>query len=245
MKSDRIKSWPKNERPRERLLANGAEALSDAELLAVILRVGQGTFQEGVAGQNATAFAKQILKEFGGLRGIDRSHMEDLAKVRGLGPAKISQIKAAIEIGKRVQTKPLHAPAFDTSATVATHFRPHFVNARHEKVIVVLLNGQNQFLGEKVIADGTPTQTVVHVRKVLEEALRASATTIVLIHNHPSGCVDPSPEDDATTQDIDKAANILGILFLDHIIVGETDHFSYADSGRLSHLREHGETTHE
>ena len=101
MKSDRIKSWPKNERPRERLLANGPEKLTDAELLAVILRVGQGTFQKGVVGQNAKAFAKQILKEFKGLRGIDRAHIEDLAKVRGLGPAKIAQIKAAIEIGRR------------------------------------------------------------------------------------------------------------------------------------------------
>lgn len=245
MKPDRIKSWPKNERPRERLLAKGAESLTDSELLAVVLRVGQGTFQEGVAGQNATAFAKQILQEFGGLRGLDRAHVEDLAKVHGLGPAKIAQMKAAIEIGRRVQAKPLRAPTFKTSASVAAHFRPRFINARHEKVIAVLLNGQNQPIAERVIADGTPTQTAIHVRRVMEEALRASATTLVLVHNHPSGSAEPSAADDDTTRDIERAAGILGILFLDHIIIGETDHFSYADSGRLDHLREHGDGSHE
>jgi len=245
MKSDRIKCWPKNERPRERLLTNGAETLTDAELLAVILRIGRGTFQKGVAGQNATAFARQILKEFGGLRGVDRAHIEELIKVNGLGSAKIAQIKAAIEIGRRIQTKPLRTQTFETSVSVADHFRPRFINTRHEKVIAVLLNGQNQFIEEKVIADGTPTQTALHVRRVMEEALRASATTLVLVHNHPSGGTSPSTADDDTTWEVERAADILGILFLDHIIVGETDHFSYADSGRLKHFREYGDISHE
>ncbi len=237
MKSDRIKNWPTAERPRERLLKHGAETLTDAELLAVILRVGQGTFKQGVAGLNAIAFAKQILSSFGGLRGVDRAHVEELAKTHGLGPAKIAQIKAAIEMGKRVQAQPLRAPSFNSSAEVAAHFRPRFANARHEQLIVLLLNGQNQVLAEKVIADGTPTQSSFHVRRIMEEALRVSAATLVLIHNHPSGAVEPSAADDQSTRDVAAAAGLLDILFLDHIIVGETAHYSYADAGFLDTLK--------
>ncbi|NQU39753.1 MAG: hypothetical protein HQ523_07355 [Lentisphaerae bacterium] len=143
MQSDRIKSWPAEERPREKLLANGAESLSPTELLAVVLRVGQGTFQKGVAGQNATTFARQLLNQFGGIEGIDRAHVEELSAVHGLGPAKVAQIKAAIELGKRVSAGRLTPEAFLSSADVATHFRPLLTGKRQEKVVAVLLNGQN------------------------------------------------------------------------------------------------------
>ena len=146
MKSDKIKNWPVKERPRERLIAEGAERLTDAELLAIILRVGRGTFTEGVLGQNATDFAKELLTEFKGLRGLDRAHTEDLRKVPGLGTAKVSQIKAAIELGKRIQSKRLTAISFGTSSDVAAHFRPRFTGKRQEVVIAVFLNGQNQSL---------------------------------------------------------------------------------------------------
>ncbi len=156
MKSDKIKNWPVRERPRERLIAEGAERLTDAELLAIILRVGRGTFTEGVLGQNATDFAKELLTEFKGLRGLDRAHTEDLRKVLGLGTAKVAQIKAAFELGKRVQSKRLTAISFEISSDVAAHFRPRFTGKRQEVVIAVFLNGQNQSLGEKEITEGTP-----------------------------------------------------------------------------------------
>jgi len=105
-------------------------------------------------------------------------------------------------------------------------------------VIAVLLNGQNQLLAERLIADGTPTQTSLHVRRIMEEALRVSASTLVLVHNHPSGCFEPSDDDNQTTSDVEAAARILGILFLDHIIVGETGHYSYADAGVLDKLKQ-------
>jgi DNA repair protein RadC len=111
MKSNRIKNWPKSERPRERLLTEGADRLSEAELLAIILRVGQGSFKEGIPGQNASDFARTLLKDFHGLRGLDRSHVQDLLKVPGLGPAKVAQIKAAFELGKKVCAGKLTAPA--------------------------------------------------------------------------------------------------------------------------------------
>jgi len=236
MKSDRIKNWPVKERPRERLIVEGAEQLTDAELLAIILRVGRGTFTEGVLGQNATDFAKELLAEFKGLRGLDRAHTEDLRKVPGLGTAKVAQIKAAIELGKRIQSKRLTAISLGSSSDVAAHFRARFTGKRQEVVIAVFLNGQNQSLGEKEITEGTPTQATVYVRRILEEALRVSAAAAVLVHNHPSGNSEPSAGDDDTTRRLLAACKLVELVLLDHIIVGESNHYSYSDSGRLKQL---------
>jgi len=218
------------------LIAEGAERLTDAELLAIVLRVGRGTFKKGVRGQNATDFAKELLTEFKGLRGLDRAHTEDLRKVTGISIAKVAQIKAAFELGKRVQSKRLISLSFESSSAVAAHFRPRFVNSRQEIAIAVLLNGQNQLIEEKVVAEGTPTQATVYVRRVLEAALRASAAAIVLVHNHPSGNSGPSAGDDDTTRRLLVACRLVEIVLLDHVIVGESDHYSYSDSGRLKEI---------
>jgi len=236
MISERIKRWPTKERPRERLLAEGPERLTDADLLSIILRIGSGTFKEGVPGTNAYEAALSILKGFRGLRGLDRARIHDLLKVPGLGPAKVAQIKAAFELGKRVCARKLTAPAFESSLAVANHFRPRFTGNRDEIVIAVFLNGQNQRLGEKDITEGTPTQATVYIRRILEEALHLSAAAIVLIHNHPSGNPDPSAGDDETTHDLFRACKLVGLVLLDHVIVGENEHYSYSDSGRLKEL---------
>jgi len=233
MESDRIKSWPVNERPREKLLAEGPEKQTNGDLLAIILRVGRGTFKKGVAGQNAQAFARTLLNQFGSLRGLDRATIPELLKVPGLSKAKVAQIKAAFELGKRACTKRLTSPSFESSAAVAAHFRPHFVGKRQEIVIALLLNGQNQLLAQKEITEGTPTQATVYVRRILEEALHESAAAIVLVHNHPSGSPEPSAGDDETTRDLFNACRLVGLVLLDHVIVGESDHYSYADFGRL------------
>jgi DNA repair protein RadC len=204
--AERIKSWPTKERPRERLLAEGPERLTDADLLAIILRIGSGTFKEGVPGTNAYEAALSILRDFRGLRGLDRARIHDLLKVPGLGAAKVAQIKAAFELGKRVCAGKLTAPAFESSLAVANHFRPRFTGKREELVIAVFLNGQNQRLGEKDITEGTPTQATVYIRRILEEALHESAAAIVLVHNHPSGNPDPSAGDDETTHDLLRAS---------------------------------------
>jgi DNA repair protein RadC len=233
-KSQGITSWPKAERPRERLL--DGEKLSEAELLAIILRVGQGSFKAGVRGQNASDFARTLLKKFNGLRGLDRAHVQDLLKVPGLGPAKVAQIKAAFELGKKVCAGKLTAPAFESSRAIADHFRPRFTGKRQEIVIAVFLNGQNQRLGEKDITEGTPTQATVYVRRVIEEALHLSAAAVVLVHNHPSGNPEPSAGDDATTRDLLKACKLVQLILLDHVIVGESEHYSYSDAERLEEL---------
>ena len=236
MSSERIRNWPTKERPRERLLAEGPERLTDGDLLAIILRVGIGTFKKGVTGKNAYDSALSILRDFRGLRGLDRARIHDLLKVPGLGSAKVAQIKAAFELGKRVCAGKLTAPAFESSAAVADHFRPRFTGERHEIVIAVFLNGQNQRLGEKTITEGTPTQATVYVRRILEEALHESAAAVVLVHNHPSGNPEPSAGDDTTTSDLLRACKLVGLVLLDHVIVGESDHYSYADSCRLKEL---------
>lgn len=230
-----IASWPKAERPRERLLAG--ERLTEAELLAIILRVGQGTFKAGVRGRSATDFARLLLKEFNGLRGVDRAHVQDLLKVPGLGPAKVAQIKAAFELGKKVCAGKLTAPAFESSQAIADHFRPRFAGKGQEIVIAVFLNGQNQRLGEKAITEGTPTQATVYVRRIIEEALHLPSTAaVVLVHNHPSGNPEPSAGDDTTTRDLLKACKLVQLILLDHVIVGESEHYSYSDAGRLEEL---------
>jgi len=236
MKSDCIKNWPKTERPRERLLTQGAEHLTEAELLAIILRVGQGTFKKGVHGQNVSDFARTLLKSFGGLRGLDRTHVQDLLRVPSLGPAKVAQIKAAFELGKKVCAKKLTAPAFESSKSIAAHFRPRFTGERQEVVVAVFLNGQNQCLGEKAIAEGTPTHATVYVRRVIEEALHLAAAAVVLVHNHPSGNPEPSVGDDDTTRDLQKACKLVQLVLLDHVIVGDSDHYSYSDARRLLEL---------
>lgn len=238
MKPDRIKNWPKRERPRERLIEEGPEQLTDAELLAIVLRVGRGTFKAGVPGDTAVTLARSLLADFQGLPGLDRMDRRDLLKVKDLKIAKVAQIKAAFELGKRVCSNASKPRSFGSASEVAAYLRPRLVGTRQEVVIALLLDGQNRLLEEKVIAEGTPTQATVYVRRVLEEALRASAASIVLVHNHPSGNPEPSPGDDETTQDLDNGARLVGLVLIDHVIIGETGHYSYADSGRLQEFRE-------
>jgi len=236
-KQNGIKSWPESERPRERLIREGPERLTDAELLAIVLRVGRGTFKKGVAGETAVALGRSLLVNFHGLRGLDRADIRDLLKVTGLSVAKVSQIKAALELGKRLRIGTLKRRSFNAASEVASYVEPRLAGAKQEIVIALFLDGQNHLLGEKIIAEGTPTQVTVYVRLVLEEALRASAAAIVVAHNHPSGNPEPSPEDDKTTRDIDSGAKLIGLVLIDHVIIGESGHYSYADSGRLQELQ--------
>jgi DNA repair protein RadC len=231
-----IKSWPAKERPRERLLVDGPARLSDAELLAVILRVGSGSFKGGVSGKSAYDLALALLREFRGLGGIDRAHSEELRKAPGLGPAKVAQIKAAFELGKRLCAGKLTAPSFVSSTAVAGHFRPLFTGRRQESVCAMFLDGQNRLLGEREITEGTPTQATLYVRRVIEEALRLSAAAVVLVHNHPSGNPEPSAGDNETTRRLLQACAVVGLVLLDHVIIGEANHYSYSDSGRLEDL---------
>ncbi|MGM0656872.1 MAG: JAB domain-containing protein, partial [Thermodesulfobacteriota bacterium] len=164
-----IKDWPESERPREKLLQLGPEGLSDGELLAVLLRIG-------ALGQSAEDQARQLMTQFNGINGIDRAHIEELLAVPGMGVAKTAQVKAAIEIGKRVRRQTALPQSFDHAAEVVAYVRPHFEGKRQECFLTILLDGQNQLLAERWIAEGIPTQATVYVRRVMEEALRVSAS---------------------------------------------------------------------
>lgn len=227
IESKGIVSWPVSERPREKLLHSGPETLSDGELLAVLLRIGK-------SGQSAEDLGRYMLAQFNGISGIDRAHIEELLSVPGMGIAKAAQLKAAVEIGKRVRMQSVQPKSFDHAADVAAYIRPRFEGKRQESFITILLDGQNQLLAERVIAEGIPTQATVYVRRVMEEALRVSASAFVVAHNHPSGNPFPSASDDQTTIDLKQAADLLNMIFLDHIIIGNgNNYYSYAENDKL------------
>ena len=221
-----IKEWPETERPREKLVKMGAEALSDGELLAIILRIGNH-------GQSAEDMGRELLARCGGLPGLDRVHIEELLSFPGLGTAKAAQLKAAIEIGKRVRIQESLPQGFKSSSEVVAYFGPRFESKRYECVLALLLDGQNHLLAERIITEGIPTQATIYVRRIMEEALRVSASSFVVVHNHPSGNPQPSSEDDETTQNIKDASEILNLIFLDHVIVGTGSYYSYAEHKRI------------
>ena len=222
-----IKDWPTSERPREKLLQLGPEGLSDGELLAVLLRIGK-------SGQSAEDMGRQLLTQFNGISGIDRAHTEELLAVPGMGIAKTAQLKAAIEIGKRARMQTTQPKDFNNAAGVAVYIRPRFEGKRQESFFALLLDGQNRLLAERVIAEGIPTQATVYVRRVMEEALRVSASAFIVAHNHPSGYPAPSPVDDQTTHDLKQAADLLNLVFQDHIIIGSGNkYYSYAENDKL------------
>ncbi len=217
-----IKMWPEGERPREKLIRYGAESLTDAELLAILLRVGK-------EGSSAIDIGRELVDRLNGISGIDRAHVEDILKFKGLGLAKTAQLKAAIEIGKRVRRQNVAPVSFESANTIAEFCYPKFEGKRHEQFLALLLDGQNNLLVERVISEGIPTQSVVYTRKVMEEALRFSASAIVVVHNHPSGEPKPSEQDIETTHKLKQAADILEILLLDHIIIGQQRFYSFLE----------------
>jgi DNA repair protein RadC len=221
-----IKTWPEGERPREKLIQYGAESLTDAELLAILLRVGK-------PGSSAIDMGRELIDKLNGICGIDRAHVEDLFKFKGLGLAKTAQLKAAIEIGKRVRRQKVIPVSFNSAETIATFCYPKFEGKRYEIFLALLLDGQNHLLAERVISEGIPTQSVVYTRKVMEEALRISASSIVVVHNHPSGKALPSVQDIETTRKLKQAADVLEMLLLDHIILGQEQFYSFSEHNNI------------
>jgi DNA repair protein RadC len=221
-----IKNWPEGERPREKLIQFGAEALSDAELLAILLRVGK-------EGSSAIDVGRLLIDKFDGLCGIDRAHVEDILEIKGLGIAKTAQLKAAIEIGKRVRRLNAIPVSFDSAKAIAEYCYPRYEGKRDEMFLALLLDGQNNLLAERLISEGIPSQSVVYTRKVMEEALRLSASAIVVVHNHPSGKAAPSTQDIETTQKLKQAADLLDMLLQDHIIIGRESYYSFMEHGNI------------
>ena len=223
-----IPGWPAAERPRERLLARGPQALTDAELLAILLRTG-------VPGRTAVDVAREALKEAGTLKRLAERLPRELARRKGIGAAKAAAIAAAFELGRRMLAEPEgDRPRFVASADVARHFAPGRAGRRREVFEIALLDTAHRLIRAKVVTVGTLNLALVHPRDVFREAIAESAAGIVLLHNHPGGDPTPSAEDVKLTRQLVRAGEAVGIPVLDHIILGAGRYFSFADSRTLA-----------
>ncbi|MGH7772902.1 MAG: RadC family protein, partial [Candidatus Binatia bacterium] len=186
-----IKNWPEADRPREKLLDRGAENLTDAELLAILLRTGNGS-----TGESALDHAHVLLDRFKNLNGIDEATLMELRVVKGLGPAKVAQVKAGLELGRRLAGSKWEAgQSFRSSEDVFRHFHDRMKKEKRELFYVVLLTNKNRKIREVKISEGSLTASLVHPREVYHPVIRDSAAAVIFVHNHPSGDPVPSPED--------------------------------------------------
>jgi DNA repair protein RadC len=217
------------DRPRERLHRLGPAALSDAELLALLLRTG-------ARGADALVLATRLLERCGGLFGLARAGVSEIDGAHGIGPAKSAAVCASLELGRRVAARRLHAgAAIHGPADVFAHFHPSLRLVPHEKFIALLLDGRQRVLREHVVSQGTLTASLVHPREVFRPALREAAAAMILVHNHPSGDPTPSPEDREVTRRLVRAGDLLGVRVLDHVVVAERGYCSLKEDGDLEY----------
>src|SRR5581483_11769774 len=223
----KINEWPQGERPRERLLKEGAEILSDAQLLAILLRTGSDK-------ANAVQLAIHLLEQFQALPNLAQLSISELCSMRGIGPAKAALLKAAFELGRRSLSSPLsNGMKLVTSQHVFNHFSPRLRHVKKEIFKIILLDQKNKVIRDLNISEGSLTATVVHPREVFNPAIRDSAASVIFLHNHPSGDPTPSREDKEMTQRLVAAGELVGIQVLDHLVIGENSYFSFADSGYI------------
>jgi DNA repair protein RadC len=228
-----LKDLPKDDRPREKLLARGPEALGDAELLALLLRTG-------TAGRGVMEMAGDLLAEpsrggFGGIAGLLGARMEDIKRVKGLGgPAKRAELAAVLELARRAMAQQLKAGTiFNSPEAVKQFLQLHIAHKKHEVFAVLFLDVQNKLLAMEELFRGTLNQTRVYPREVVLRALHHHAGAVVLAHNHPSGTVQPSRADEAITETLKAALGLVDVRVLDHIIVAPGLTFSFAEKGLL------------
>ncbi|MGQ0512456.1 MAG: RadC family protein [Betaproteobacteria bacterium] len=220
-----ISDWPLAERPRERLLAQGPAALSDAELLAVFLRTG-------VRGKSAVEVARELLAASDGLGGLLRSPGE--ARIKGLGPAKRALLSAVLEMAKRCLGEDLRAGAALTSPGAVRDFlRIQLGSLPHEVFVCLWLDAQHRVLRSQQLFQGTLTQTSVYPREVVKAALAANAAAVIFAHNHPSGVAQPSQADELLTRNLREALALVEVKVLDHFIVAGRQTLSFAERGLL------------
>lgn len=223
----RITDLPEDQRPRERLIQHGAESLSEAELLAIILRTGDGE-------HSALDLAHHLLNRSEGLRGLDAISIDELCEIRGVGPAKATQIKAAIAIGRKLAGTPaITRPHLQTSRDVFDYVHDRLRNQSREVFIMLLLTVKNKLIKEQKLFEGTLNQTQVTPREVLKEAINGKAASVIFVHNHPSGEPLPSVDDREMTKQLVAACKTAGIVVLDHVIIGDGGFFSFADEGLI------------
>ena len=220
-----ISDWPEAERPRERLLAQGAQSLSDAELLAIFLRVG-------VRGKSAVDLARDLLQRFGGLRGLLTARSEDFCAEHGLGPAKFVQLQAVLEMARRHLAEGWsRGEALESPRRVAEYLRTTLRDRGREVFAVVFLDQRHRVLRFEEMFQGTIDGATVHVREIAKRALELNAAALIVAHNHPSGVAEPSAADLALTRRLEDALRLLELRLLDHFIVGDGEPLSLREAG--------------
>jgi DNA repair protein RadC len=223
----KIKDWPAAERPREKLLARGAHALSDAELVAILIRVGSRK-------STALDLARKILVEEKNLRGIAGKTPQELMRLKGIGEAKAVELLAAFEIGRRVQGQNGEEKiVLTTPEQVAQRMIPRLRETKHESFWVLLLDTRNCLMHEQELTIGTLNASLVHPREVFKVAIDRVAASVIAVHNHPSGIAEPSQEDLNVTRQLVDAGRIIGIPLHDHVIVAGDSYMSFAERGML------------
>jgi DNA repair protein RadC len=223
-----IRNWPRDDRPREKLLKKGAGALTNSELLAILLRTG-------IKGASAIDLARRIMEKFGTFRNMSHTDLREWKLFKGLGPAKISQIKAALEIGRRFREDEVLSSKQKISSAqdVVNIILPQVRDLKTEVSKIVCLDSDNQIIDIGDAATGTVNQARPIIREIIHTALQKYAAAIVCVHNHPSGNTTPSPEDKKFTQELSAAGKLMGIKVLDHIIIGGDTFYSFANDGML------------
>jgi DNA repair protein RadC len=220
-----MKEMPASERPRERLLHNGPAALSSGELLAIILRTG-------TPNENVLQLAQRLLKTYDGLPGLGRASPSELIAEHGLGPAKATQVKAALELGRRMLVvSPAERPQVRSPADAANMVMTEMGLLEQENLRVMLLDTKNRVLATPTIYVGSLNTSLIRVGELFKEAIRANCASLIVVHNHPSGDPAPSPEDVAVTRQIVEAGKLLDIEVLDHLIIGHQRFVSLKERG--------------
>jgi len=220
-----IKDWPKLERPRELLLEKGPEFVSDAGLVAILLRIG-------IKGKDAVSLGRDLIQHFGGLRGLLNANKKDLEKINGLGPAKIAQLLAATEITKRqlkeqiVGGITIHGPE-----DLIEYLSLSISNLKEEVFKVIYLNRANVVLGVEDLFKGTVDQSAVYPREIIKRAFELNATGLIFVHNHPSGDLKPSQSDISLNRKLNEACLAVNLTPLDHLIIGPTGYNSIKENG--------------
>ncbi len=224
-----IKEWPEEDRPREKLLHNGAQSLTEAELLAIILRTGNASTKE-----TALDHARALLGRFKGLKGLDEASPNELRDIKGIGSAKLAQIKACLEMARRMgREKWKVGESLRSPENVFRHFQDRFQKERREIFYVVLLTNKNRKIRDVKISEGSLTASLVHPREVFNPVIRESAAAVLFVHNHPSGDPTPSQEDMEITRRLKEVGEVMGIRVLDHVVIGHDRYFSFSERGIL------------
>jgi DNA repair protein RadC len=222
-----IPDWPESERPREKLLKNGAANLSDAELLAIFLRTG-------MAGKSAVDLARELLTCFNGLIGLFSTDQAAFCAVPGMGPAKYAQLQAVLEMARRaLEEKMKSGDAVSSPQSVRDYLRLTLQGKKHEIFVGIFLDAQNRTIASEELFKGTLTQTSVYPREVVKRALHHNAAAMIFAHNHPSGLAEPSRADEMLTQSLKQALALVDVNVLDHFIVGGGTAMSFAERGLI------------